>query len=114
MRPGFRPLPMVLLALGLTQSVAAEVDAALAPADCVPATRVLALTRIRGPEGMVAVGGQLFFIVVSSTDWSLWRSDGTVSGTVRVKTLAPITAPEGPRALLEARGLVDRNPAGQT
>ncbi|MFY0522053.1 ELWxxDGT repeat protein [Archangium gephyra] len=106
MRPGFRPLPMVLLALSLTRSVAAEVDAALAPADCVPATRVLELTRIQGPEGMVAVGGQLFFIVVSSTDWSLWRSDGTASGTVRVKTLAPITAPEGPRALTEARGLL--------
>jgi ELWxxDGT repeat protein len=104
MRPGFRRLPMMLLALGLT--VATEVDEALAQADCVPATRVLEITRIRGPEGMVAVGGQLFFIVVSSTDWSLWKSDGTASGTVKVKAIAPITAPEGPRALTEARGLL--------
>src|SRR5690349_9874491 len=103
MRAGFRWLPMTLLALGFTHF---GVDEALASADCVPATRVLENMRIRGPEGMVAVGDQLFFIVVSSTDWSLWKSDGTASGTVRVEVIAPITAPSGPQALTEARGLL--------
>ncbi|WP_160174605.1 ELWxxDGT repeat protein [Archangium violaceum] len=103
MRVGFRRLPMMLLALGLTWC---EADEALASADCVPATRVLEISRIRGPEEMVAVGDQLFFIVASSTDWSLWKSDGTESGTLRVEVIAPITAPMGPRSLTEARGLL--------
>ncbi|HEX5753916.1 MAG TPA: ELWxxDGT repeat protein [Archangium sp.] len=119
MRPGARRLSMLLLALSLTHCGVSsedreqpssdrvmEVDEALAAADCVPATRLLEITRIRGPEGMVAVGDQLFFIVAGFTDWSLWKSDGTTSGTVRVKVIAPITAPEGPRALTEARGLL--------
>ncbi|MFL5352557.1 ELWxxDGT repeat protein [Archangium sp.] len=120
MKPGFSRLPMLLLALGLTHcgmssgdreepssGVATEADEALASVDCVPATRVLETTRIRGPEGMVAVGDRLFFIVVNpTTGWSLWKSDGTRAGTVRVKTIAPITAPAGPRALTEAGGLL--------
>jgi ELWxxDGT repeat protein len=109
---------MMVLALGLTHcggastgteqqssGVAEKVDEPLASAGCVPATRVLEIARIQGPEGMVAVGDQLFFLVVDfTTGWSLWKSDGTIRGTVRVKTLAPIDAPTSPRALTEARG----------
>jgi len=38
------------------------------------------------PEGMVAVGAQVFFVASNGTDRTLWVTDGTDTGTKQVKT----------------------------
>ena len=57
-------------------------------------------SHVYGPYGMVAVGDTIFFNGYDSTNkYTLWKSDGTATGTVMVKNIhssANIAQPQGP------------------
>jgi ELWxxDGT repeat protein len=53
----------------------------------------------------VDVGGTLFFAANDGTNGTeLWRSDGTVAGTVRVKDILPGSGSSNPRSFVDAGG----------
>lgn len=59
-------------------------------------------TYMGAPLGMVSYKNKLFLSATTGAggmDFELWRSDGTTSGTTRVKDINPGTAPSQPRNL---------------
>lgn len=60
-----------------------------------------------GPGGLVNVGGTLFFAANDdSTGRELWKSDGTVSGTVRVRDIRSGAANSNPSYLINVNGVL--------
>lgn len=58
-------------------------------ADLEPIKIVNPGTRDSSPEKFVQVGSQLFFTATTETGSELWKTDGTVAGTVQVKDILP-------------------------
>ncbi|MBX3411710.1 MAG: hypothetical protein KF708_03240 [Pirellulales bacterium] len=67
-------------------------------------------TASSSPGNLTNVGGTLFFTAIVTTDGAndreLWKSDGTETGTVRVKDINPGTASSSPDNLMNVEGVL--------
>nr|WP_255217584.1 ELWxxDGT repeat protein [Myxococcus sp. AM010] len=115
MGKGFRRLPLILLALGLTHCSAPPVEfgeegppgEALLSTEqeseesCVPAVRA-GLFAATDVSNLTEVNGTLFFAVGTA----LWKSDATAGSAVEVRDFPRDEAGGGLRDLIEAKGLL--------